>query len=213
MRVKFEIGLISSQLGFGLEDIQVLWGGHPELNRYNGLFFDEIGKQMGSSTIEAYLQVSEMSRGKALCLMHKYNGEEGNLSVLDRVICHPLNLVETDTILTTRGLQNPSSFGAFPRVIQRYHKELGLLTLEEAIAKMTAKSAERFGLQGRGKIAEGAWADLTIFNYDRIADNTTLRDLEKRPSGIEHVLLNGVEVVRGGEIIPGLKAGMVLRSG
>ncbi len=211
MRVKLEIGLISGRLGFGLEDIQILWGGTPELDRFNGLFFDEIAGQMGTSTIEAYLQVSAKSRGKTLCLMHKYNGEEGDMSVLDRVVCHPLNLVETDTILTTRGLQNPSSFGTFPRVIQRYVKELKLMSLEEAIAKMTAKSAGRFGLKDRGVIAAGKWADITIFDYDEIADNTTLRELEKRPAGIRHVLLNGTEVVRGGEMIAGVKAGQILR--
>lgn len=211
MRVKLEITLISSQLGFGLEDIQILWGGTPELDQYNGLFFDEIAKQMGTSIIEAYLQVSEQSKGKTLCLLHKYNGEEGNMSVLDRVICHPLNLVETDTILTTRGLQNPSSFGTFPRVIQRYCKELGILSLEEAIAKMTAKPAERFGLKERGKILIGNWADLTIFDYSELADNTTLRELENRPSGIRHVLINGTEVVHNGEMVEGVKVGQSLR--
>ncbi len=213
IRVKLEIGLISSQLGFGLEDIQILWGGTPELDQFNGLFFDEIAKQMGTSIIEAYLQVSEKSKGKTLCLLHKYNGEEDNMSVLDRVMCHPLNLVETDTILTTRGLQNPSSFGTFPRVIQRYCKELGTLSLEEAIAKMTARPAERFGLKERGKIVTGNWADLTIFDYSEIADNTTLRELENRPSGIRHVLINGTEVVHNGEMVEGVKAGQALRVG
>lgn len=212
LRVKFEIGLISSQLGFGLEDIQILWGGTPELDQYNGLFFDEIARQMGTSIIEAYLQVSEKSKGKTLCLLHKYNGEESNMSVLDRVVCHPLNMVETDTILTTRGLQNPSSFGTFPRVIQRYCKEMSRLSLEEAIAKMTAKPAGRFGLNDRGLIAEGNWADLTIFDYEEIADNTTLRELENRPSGIKHVLLNGAEVVRNGILVEGVKAGQALRA-
>ncbi len=211
LRVKLEIGLISSQLGFGLEDIQILWGGTPELDQYNGLFFDEIARQMKTSIIEAYLQVSEKSMGKTLCLLHKYNGEEGNMSVLDRVVCHPLNLVETDTILTTRGLQNPSSFGTFPRVIQRYCKGSGVLSLEEAVAKMTSKSAARFGLKDRGTIAKDNWADLTIFDYEEIADNTTLRELEKRPSGIRHVLLNGTEVVRDGVMIKDVKAGQALR--
>jgi len=144
-------------------------------------------------------------------LLHKYNGEEGNMAVLDRVICHPLNMVETDTILTTRGLQNPSSFGTFPRVIQRYCKEKGVFSLEEVVAKMTAKPAERFDLKDRGTITEGNWADITIFDYETIADNTTLRELENRPSGIKHVLLNGTEVVHDGVMMKGIKAGQALR--
>lgn len=211
MRLKLEIAFITKQLGFSLADIQVLWGGHPEVEPYAGLFFDQIARQMGLSLFEAYLKVSEMSGGKTLCLLHKYNGDADDESVLHRVLTHPLNLVETDTILTSRGLQNPSSFGAFPRYIQRYHRDLGLLTLEEAIAKMTGKSAERFGLAGRGSVTEGSWADLVIFDHDNIRDNTTVHDLEKSPTGIKHVLINGTEVVRGGKAMPDRLAGRVLR--
>jgi N-acyl-D-amino-acid deacylase len=212
LRVKFEVALISSQLGFGLEDFQVIWGGHPEVEPYEGLFFGQIAKKMGCSIAEAFLRVSELSKGKTLCLMQKYNGDDSDQSVLDQVICHPLNLIETDTILTTRGIQNPSSFGTFPRVIQRYHKELAKLSLEETVAKMTGRSAERFGLKDRGTIKPGHWADLTIFDYDQIADNTTSEELEIGPSGIHTVLVNGKVVVDNGAADTSLRAGKVLRS-
>ena len=210
LRLRAEVAVIPSQLGFGLQDIQVLWGGHEEADHYNGLFFDEIARQMGCSVFEAYLHISELSRGKTLCLLYKYNGDANNETALHKVLSHPLNLFEADTILTTRGVQNPSSFGTFPKIIQRYHKELGLFTLEEAVAKMTGKSAERFGINDRGVITNGNWADLTVLNYDAIKDNTTPKDLEKRPSGIRHVFINGTEVVRDGLAIPGCLAGKVL---
>lgn len=212
LRLRAEVAVIAGQLGFGLEDIQVLWGGHPETDRYNGLFFDEIARQMGRSVFEAYLKISELSKGKALCLLHKYNGDAEDESVLHKVLAHPLNLFETDTILTSRGQRNPSSFGTFPRIIQRYHKELGLFALEDAVARMTGKSAQRFGIKERGLIKEGYWADLTVFDYEEIRDNTTLKELEKRPSGIERVLINGVEVVQNGQALPGRLAGRILRA-
>lgn len=212
LRLRFEVAFITSQLGFGLEDIQVLWGGHPELERYQGLFFDEIARQMGCSVFQAYLKVSELSKGKTLCLLHKYNGDADDESALHKVASHPLNLFETDTILTGRGMQNPSSFGTFPRVIQYFHKDLGLFTLEEAVAKMTGRSAQRFGIKDRGTITEGSWADLTIFDYGEIADNTAPRDLERRPSGIKYVFINGTEVVRDGKANTNQLAGRVLRA-
>ncbi len=211
LRLKAEVAIIESQLGFGLKDIQVLWGGHPENEQYEGLFFDEIARRLGCSVTEAYLRVSEKSLGKTLCLMHKYNGDEENEEVLREVLSHPLNLFETDTILTSRGLRNPSSFGTFPRIIQKYHKELNLFKLEEAISKMTGKSAERFGITDRGIIAKDKWADLVIFDYDQIRDNTTFSNLEQRPSGIKHVFINGKEVVKDGRADHAILAGQAVR--
>ncbi|MEW5785770.1 MAG: amidohydrolase family protein [Bacillota bacterium] len=212
LRLKLEAALITSLLGFGLADIQVLWGGHPQADRYNGMFFGEIAREMGCSVLQAYLKISELSKGKTLCLLHKYSGDASDETAYQKVLAHPLNLVETDTILTTRGKQNPASFGAFPRVIQRYHKELGLLSLEQAIAKMTGCSARRFGIKDRGIITEGNWADITLFDYNQIRDNTTLRKLEERPAGIKHVFINGVEAVREGRALPAQLSGRVLRA-
>lgn len=211
LRLRIEAGLITAMLGFGLADVQVLWGGHPDADKYNGKFFGEIAREMGCPVFDAYLKVSELSKGKTLCLLHKYSGDAADDQAYRKVLAHPLNLVETDTILTTRGVQNPASFGAFPRVIQRYHKELGLLTLEETIAKMTGRSARRFGLKERGTLEAGNWADITIFDYAGIRDNTTLHNLEERPAGIKHVLINGTIVVEKGRAVPGRLAGKVLR--
>lgn len=211
LRLKAEVAVIVKQLGFGLEDIQVLWGGQPELEQYEGLFFEEIAGQMGCSVFDAYLKVSEVSRGKTLCLLYKYNGDEKNEETLQKVLSHPINLFETDTILTSRGLQNPSSFGTFPRIIQKYHKEQNLFSLEEAISKMTGKSAKRFGIRDRGTIAKGNWADLVIFDYEQIEDNTTFKELERRPSGIKHVFINGKEVVKDGRADQSVLVGQVIR--
>ncbi len=166
---------------------------------------------MKISVMNAYLRVSELSKGKTLCLLHKYSGDAEDESAYLKVLAHPLNLVETDTILTAHGVQNPASYGTFPRVIQRYHKELGIISIEEAVAKMTGNSARRFGLNGRGTLEEGNWADITIFDYDNIKDNTTLHQLEERPSGIKSVFINGKEAVRDGKTLPGILAGQTLR--
>ena len=93
----------------------------------------------------------------------------------------------------------PNSYGAFPRVIRRYVREMGILTLEEAVQKMSSLAAHRLGLWDRGILRRGAWADLVIFDLDRIQDEATLEAPAKYASGIEYVLVNGEVVVERGE--------------
>lgn len=198
-------------IGISQEDVQLMWGGHPELEKYEGLFIPDIARMMGCSSNEAYLRIAEISRGSAVCLFYKFNGEENNDEVLKKVMQHPLCTFETDVIITPGGKPNPAEFGAFPAVIQRYHKEKKIFSLEEAIAKMTGKSAERIGIKDRGLIKTGCWADITIFDYNLIRDNTTVQNTGEKPSGIKYVFVNGHEVVREGQAIPGKKCGQVLR--
>jgi len=129
------------------------------------------------------------------------------------VLRHPRTCFETDTILTGRGFDNPASYGTFPRILGRYVRELGLLSLEDAVRRFAAMSAERMGLRGRGRIAEGYAADLVVFDAERVGDNTTRRAPDRSPSGVEAVLLNGREVVRGGRFDAASRAGQVIRLG
>ncbi len=98
----------------------------------------------------------------------------------------------------------------FPRVFSRYVKEEGLMTAEEAIRKMTSFACQRFGIRDRGMIREGMWADVTVFDYDKIEARGTYEDPLERPCGIEYVLVNGQVAVDEGEYT-GRLAGQVLR--
>ncbi|KUO77566.1 MAG: hypothetical protein APF81_27990 [Desulfosporosinus sp. BRH_c37] len=198
-------------LGMNMRDIQLMQGRHPELERYEGLFIPEIARRMNCSSGEAYIRIAEMSRGNAACLFYLNNGEESNDEVLMKVMKHPLCTFETDALITTGGKQNPATFGAFPAVIQRYHKDKEIFPLEEAIAKMTGKSAERIGIKDRGFLKAGCWADITLFDYNLIRDNTTVLNTSAKPSGIKYVFVNGCEVVREGTVIPGKKCGQILK--
>ncbi|MDE1175833.1 MAG: amidohydrolase family protein [Edaphobacter sp.] len=106
-------------------------------------------------------------------------------------------------------LNHPRAYGNFPRLIARYVREQHVLTLEEAVRKMTGWPAERFRLEGRGLIREGMWADVTMFNYDTIQDTSTYEKPVSYPKGIEYVLVNG-EVVVEHEQHTGAKPGEVL---
>lgn len=108
------------------------------------------------------------------------------------------------------GLPHPRSYGTFPRIIAEYVKKQKVLTLPEAIRKMTSWPAARMGLFDRGMIREGLAADLVIFDLDRIADKADWEHPLEFPEGIETVLVNGAVVVKDGEHT-GAKPGHVLR--
>lgn len=108
------------------------------------------------------------------------------------------------------GLPHPRAYGNFPRVIAEYVKKRHVLTLEDAVRKMTAWPAARMKLYDRGVIREGLKADITIFNYDRIDDRATYQDPMAHPAGIDWVIVNGQVVAdHGGHT--GAKPGEVLR--
>ncbi len=95
---------------------------------------------------------------------------------------------------------HPRSAGTFPRVLGLYVRELGLLSLEEAIRKMTSLPASNLGLDDRGRLAEGMAADITVFDPSSIADRSTWEDPHRFSEGVVHVLVNGELALQGGEL-------------
>jgi N-acyl-D-amino-acid deacylase len=93
---------------------------------------------------------------------------------------------------------HPRLWGTFPRVLGHYARDVGLFALEEAVRKMTGLPAERFGLQGRGRLDVGAWADLTVFDPGSIIDRATWDRPTEPAAGIRMVVVNGRPVWRDG---------------
>jgi N-acyl-D-amino-acid deacylase len=92
---------------------------------------------------------------------------------------------------------HPRLWGTFPRVLGHYCREIGLFGLEEAVRKMTGLPAARFGLGGRGILAPGAYADLTVFDPERVIDRASFAEPTLPAAGIEHVFVNGRPVWSG----------------
>ena len=109
-----------------------------------------------------------------------------------------------------KGKPHPRYYGTFPRFLSLYVREKRILTLEQAIRKMCYLPAWRLGFRDRGIIREGAYADIVIFNPKTVKDNATFTDPHKFPTGIIHVLVNGVPVVFNSKHT-GAKPGRVLR--
>ena len=105
---------------------------------------------------------------------------------------------------------HPRGYGTFPRVLGRYVRELGVISLEEAVRRMTSAPADRLGFAGRGRISEGAIADVTVFDPATVIDRATFEQPHQYPVGIPHVFVGGVAVVRDGEV-SGMRPGQILR--
>jgi len=137
---------------------------------------------------------------------------------LRKVMLDPYTAVCTDADARAvegplhRDNPHPRAYGSFPRVIGHYSRDEKLLTLPEAIHKMTGLPAKMLGLEDRGKITPGMIADLTIFDYNKIADRSTVKNPHQYPSGIEYVIVNGEIALEKGEILP-IRAGRILRHG
>ncbi|HNS50804.1 MAG TPA: amidohydrolase family protein [Anaerolineae bacterium] len=210
-RLKREIDLLRLALGIGYGDLVLLHVGRPELAELEGLDFAEIARRLKKTPFDAYMHVARASGGKARILLYTYSGDETNEAPLRAALSHPLCSFMTDTILTRRGKANPASYGTFPRILGRYSRDLGLFPLEEAVRRMTSYPAERMGLAGVGRIAEGGPADLVLFDAASVADRTTREQPDLPPVGIHAVLLAGQIVVQEGRLIPGPRRGRVLR--
>ena len=105
---------------------------------------------------------------------------------------------------------HPRGWGSYPRVLSRYVRDEHLLTLEEAIRKMTGMPAARVGLKDRGVLREGAYADITVFDPRTVRDRSTFEQPNQYPDGIPYVIINGQLSVDNGERTKAL-AGRVLR--
>lgn len=155
----------------------------------------------------ADLVIEGMLRGGAGMVYHVL--DEGDV---ERIMAHPQVMIASDGRLTRpgEGVPHPRSYGTFPRVLARYVRERGILTLEQAVRKMTAMPAQRMGLRDRGTVAEGMMADLVVFHPPVVTDNATFASPHQYPTGISFVVVNGRLAVEHGRFHD-LRSGVVLR--
>ena len=130
-----------------------------------------------------------------------------------RILRHPWAMIETDGDLVGFGVghPHPRSYGSFPRVLTRYVREQKVLTLEDAIRKMTSLPAAQIGHSERGMVKEGKIADLVVFDSEKIQDLATYTDPHRYPAGIVHLVVNGMPVILNGALT-GEKPGRVLNN-
>jgi len=132
----------------------------------------------------------------------------GNEEVLTKVLKYPTTVLGTDGIYG--GKPHPRLYGTYPRFLGHYVRDKGIMSIEEAIYKITYLPAQIIHLEKRGLLKIGYYADITVFNPSNVADQSTFADPQKFPVGIELVLVNGKPVVENG-IFTNLYPGRTLR--
>ena len=138
-----------------------------------------------------------------------YTADNGNPVNIREFFKHPNHMVGSDGLLIGDHI-NPRTYGCFPRVLGEFVREDGLLTLTDAVRRMTSFPAQRLGLSDRGRLANGMMADLVVFDPKTVGTKATLEDPKQLPDGIPYVLVNGQLVVDRG-VHTGATPGVALR--
>ncbi|MHA2282446.1 MAG: N-acyl-D-amino-acid deacylase family protein [Promethearchaeota archaeon] len=138
--------------------------------------------------------------------------EYGHEDDLKTLMTSRFTMIGTDgwSVPMGSGKPHPRFYGTYPRILGKYVREEKILTLEQAIRKMTSFPAQTLGLLDRGLIREGMWADLVIFDADTIVDRATYTDPHQYPDGIHYVIINGEIVVKEKQHTT-VKPGKILR--
>ena len=123
---------------------------------------------------------------------------------------YPDMMVGSDGIPDLKGQPHPRLFGTFPRILAKYVRDEGILTLQEAVRRMTSLPARVFGMTERGQVKEGFWADLVMFDPDTVQDDATYDKPKTQPTGISLVVVNGDIGMQQG-IQTELRSGKMLR--
>ncbi len=196
----------------GWDGVVLVNARNPENAKYEQKTIAQIAKETGKDPADAAWDLVAQGRGRVMAIYHMMGEQD-----IETALRFPWTSIGSDAgavaqigVPDETGLPHPRSFGNFPRVIAKYVKERQVLTLPEAIRKMTGWPATRMRLANRGTIAVGNWADVTIFDYDALQDRATYEKPMEFPTGIEWVLVNGVVTIDHGKHT-GAKAGKALR--
>jgi N-acyl-D-amino-acid deacylase len=181
------------------EDIKLAWCATAENAAQQGRSLAEIAAAKGKRPAELLMDLLIEENLAALCVLRG-----GDDQVVDPFLQHARFMLGTDGIYAPGGHLHPRVYGSAPRMLGPLVRTRKLFSLEDAVRKMSAIPAERFGLVDRGEVREGAFADLVLFNPDTVADRATYDEPRQLSAGIEHVLVNGVPIIAAGEPVEGL---------
>ncbi len=165
-----------------------------------GVSLSEITKRKGYSDTYTALFELLLDEIAEVTMTMKSMGDED----IERIMENQYVMVGTDGSgvapegILSHGKPHPRYYGTYPRILGRYVREKGVLSLEEAIYKMTGFPAKRLGIADRGILKENNWADIVVFNPETVLDNATYLEPHQFPTGMPYIIVNGTVVVREG---------------
>ncbi|MHA1208668.1 MAG: N-acyl-D-amino-acid deacylase family protein [Candidatus Freyarchaeota archaeon] len=163
---------------------------NPSRQEYKGKSIMEIAENQGKDIIDTICDIIQ-SEGISVGILLLSMSEED----VDEIARHPLTMVGSDGAVSSseNEMIHPRYYGTFTRVLGRQVREKKLITFEEAIRKMTSFPAQKFGLQDRGILREGMYADCVIFDPEKVMDRATIAEPSNLSEGVEYVIVNGTE--------------------
>jgi dihydroorotase/N-acyl-D-amino-acid deacylase len=169
----------------------------PEYAKYEGKLLSDIAADMGKPWPEAVIELI-LNEGRDLSKIN-FTMSEDNVRMQIKwpwvVIGTDAGGVDPDS---AKSVVHPRAYGTYPRILGRYARDEKLFTVEEAVRKMTGAVATRLGLRDRGLLREGMFADVVVFDDRTIIDLATPEKPHQLSRGVEHVFVNGVQVLRDG---------------
>ncbi|HEB88828.1 MAG TPA: D-aminoacylase, partial [Deltaproteobacteria bacterium] len=166
----------------------------PAFREYEGRMLVDIAAELGIDVTEAVRHVLTAPEGDlTICILFIIDEAD-----VETNLAHADMMIGSDGIPELDGRPHPRLFGTFARILGRYVRERRILSLAEAVRRMTSLAASTFGLEERGQIREGWWADLVLFDPDRILDTATYDDPQREPEGIDLVVVNGEVALEAG---------------
>ena len=184
--------------GQGVTLIQVL---NPELRKYEGTNFEEIGRQMGKDPRDAAMDIAIADRGQSQVVIAIMQEADVRAAVSNPLVTYGSDSpAQAEDGPLSASKAHPRAFGTFPRIISEYVRTEHVMSMEEAVRKMTSLAASRVGLMDRGVLRPGMMADIAIFDPATIQDVATYQDPLRYSVGVKDVFVNGRPVVLDGKI-------------
>ena len=176
---------------------------------YVGMRLSEVARQMGVDWVEAAMEITLMTGGHASMVIFMMAEENVALQLRQPWIKIGTDASGFDPADVT-GMVHPRSYGNYPRILGKYVRDEGVITLEDAVRKMSSAVATRLSIHDRGALKLGMYADVVVFDPATVTDVATFEDPHQLSVGIEEVFVNGVQVLSGG-VHTGAKPGRIVR--
>jgi dihydroorotase/N-acyl-D-amino-acid deacylase len=195
----------------GPDDIMITAVQNPELKKFQGKRLTEVAKVMGKDPIDTLFDL--LIEDKGFTSVAVFGMSEPDVAL---ALQQPWVSVDNDSSGTSpEGIlgeehPHPRAYGTFPRILRKYVREEKKLSLEDAIRKFSALPAQRMRLIDRGVLKQGMWADVVVFDPDKVRDVATFDDPNRLSEGMDFVLVNGTPVIENGKMTAALP-GKVLR--
>ena len=195
----------------GPEGVLVVGVSTPANKKYQGKRLSEIARMRGVDAVDAMFDLLVEENGSVGCVYFGMSEDDVRTAMATPWVSFNCDSsgVSPEGVLGSSST-HPRAYGTFPRVLGRYVREEKVLRLEDAVRKMTSLPAQRLGLRDRGLLRPGMYADVTVFDPDRVIDRATFDAPHQYSAGIVHVFVNGAPVIDEGKITD-RRPGRILR--